>query len=158
MPSLCSRSWKSKSAANGRAWGQEVNIAVKDHVKLKTEAPGGPFCVPFLASAPPRLPCPLSSLPLSGRLLQGLVLKRGASEREGTLESISLLAPCFFFFFFFQREKIKPRGVARPPRSRPARRRNAGPEHSQVSPRGNSELALWGRSPGSESPPCSPAV
>lgn len=55
---------------------------------------------------------------------------------------------------FFQREKIKPREAAWPPQSCPARRRKAGPEHREVSPRRDSEPGLWGHSPGSESWPC----
>lgn len=75
MPSLRSRSWKSKLAAKGRRWGQKVNTAIRNHVELKTEAPCGLFCLShcLLLSLPISLSFKLSAL--SQCLLQELAQK-----------------------------------------------------------------------------------
>lgn len=55
MPCLRSGSWKSKLAAKDWRRTQKVNIAIRNHVELKTEAPWGWFCISLFAFMPPHL-------------------------------------------------------------------------------------------------------
>lgn len=131
-------------AANGTGLGTEGKLC---HWKPRGGTNGGTLGTTLSLTG---CLCPFPSLSLKLRphgLLQGLVQEHGASEREGTLETIA------FTPFGSQREKMEPREAQQLSGSHTASGRKAGPEHREASPGRDPGLGLRAH-PLLESGPC----